>query len=106
MSRAVGRSFGRLIAKELVPSGVCNGAIRKVAARDFHPGERVPEAGIYAVVHETKHRGTPELVLLPDSKFPRCRICGDQVRFRLSRTVPPLAEDEDFREGDRAAVLS
>jgi hypothetical protein len=73
------------------------GAVRKVAARDFHPGERVPEAGIYAVVHEMEHRGTPELVLLPDSKFPRCRICGDQVSFRLIRTVPHLSEDEDFR---------
>ena len=72
-------------------------AVQKAETRDFHPGERVPEAGIYAVAHESQHRGTPELVLLPDSKFPRCRICGDQVRFRLIRTVPSLAEDEDFR---------
>ena len=71
-------------------------AIRKVATRHFHTGERVPDAGIYAVVHEVQHGGTPELVLLPNSKFPRCRVCGDQVSFRLLRTVRHLSDDEDF----------
>jgi hypothetical protein len=73
------------------------GAVRKIATRDFHPGERVPEAGIYAVAHETQHGGTPELVLLPNSKFPRCRVCGEEVSFRLLRTVRHLSDDEDFR---------
>ena len=70
---------------------------RKVETKDFHPGERVPEAGIYTVTHQRQHPGTPELVLLPDSKFPRCRVCGEQVSFRLLRAVRYLSEDEDFR---------
>lgn len=50
----------------------------------FTPGERCGTSGIYAVRHR-RHRITDYVTVLAGDTFPRCRICGDAVRFVLFR---------------------
>ena len=79
---------------------MCSGgklaALKKVAEKNFRPGDVVPETGIYVILHQHNHDSRQELMLLSNAKFPRCRRCGDQVRFQLLRAVPYLFDDEDF----------
>ena len=64
----------------------------------FRPGERVSHNGIYRVYHHS-HRLMHEVTLCAADVFPRCKQCGDQVRFELLRT---LKQDGvlPFRSGD------
>ena len=45
-------------------------------------GEPVPEAGIYAVVHDG-HRASHEVTFRKGEVFPPCARCGTKVRFKL-----------------------
>jgi len=54
----------------------------------YRPGESVPKAGIYRVLH-SGHRPPHEVVLDSKDKFPACHSCGDCVRFQL---VAPTGE--------------
>ena len=69
-----------------------------MAEQDHRPGEKVPRSGIYLVSH-AQHRGAHESVVLEGSDFPRCRHCGEQVRYRLLRSAAPIEGDRDFGEG-------
>src|ERR1041385_612256 len=60
----------------------------------YKPGNIVPESGIYSVTHK-KHRGAHQNLLLKGQKFPRCRTCGEAVRFS------PLHIAETFALDDR-----
>jgi len=71
----------------------------------FAPGEEITESGIYRASHNA-HRLMHDVTLLRGQKFPRCKECGDAIRFELVR---PLAEekllkinsvDEGFRRDD------
>jgi hypothetical protein len=52
----------------------------------FRTGTRVPESGIYRVIHY-QHRPSHGVTLLQGSSFPPCRECGDHVWFELLRAV-------------------
>src|SRR5437868_15377879 len=52
------------------------------------PGERVPKSGIYEIFHY-KHRAPHENTLTENAKFPRCKTCGDDVRFELIGATEP-----------------
>ncbi len=63
----------------------------------FSPGDEVPRAGIYRVVHYA-HR-VPHLVSIQaEGVFPPCRRCGDKVRFEplAEAEGAPLTSDVDF----------
>ena len=53
-----------------------------VLERRFRPEEIAPENGVYEAVH-ARHRQPHAVLVLAGMRFPRCRICGDRVRFRL-----------------------
>lgn len=57
----------------------------------FKPGERVPETGVYQVFHR-RHRPSHESSLLQGEEFPRCKKCGDHVRFELVLASVQLQE--------------
>ena len=64
----------------------------------FLPGERVPQSGIYRVLHNS-HRLMHESALRAEEIFPCCKHCGRHVRFELIRA----ARDQDvlpFRAGE------
>jgi hypothetical protein len=51
--------------------------------RPFHPGERVPQTGIYECKHSDRHASSKELVFESGKKFPLCSICFWSVRYFL-----------------------
>lgn len=53
---------------------------------EFVPGDTVPLSGVYRVEHKS-HRLMHEATLLGNSRFPRCKRCGDAVRFNMARTM-------------------
>lgn len=53
---------------------------------EFIPGNTVPLSGVYRVEHRS-HRLMHEATLLANSRFPRCKRCGDGVRFSMVRTM-------------------
>jgi hypothetical protein len=55
----------------------------------FRPGERVAQSAIFRVYHDS-HRLMHEVTLRAGDVFPRCKQCGDQVRFELVRAVNAL----------------
>jgi hypothetical protein len=52
----------------------------------FKPGQLVPRTGIYSVEHRP-HRLMHTATLTANALFPRCKQCGDAVRFTLLRVV-------------------
>ncbi len=64
--------------------------VRK-AEKQFRCGEKIPENGIYRVVHRS-HRLPHEVTLLRDQLFPRCIKCEDSVYFELVRSAPDLPQ--------------
>jgi hypothetical protein len=52
----------------------------------FKPGEVVPANGVYRVEHNS-HRLMHNATLVLHSRFPRCKRCGNAVRFHLLRPV-------------------
>ncbi len=58
----------------------------------YKPGEVVPKAGIYRVLH-ADHRGPHETSLRSEQKFPPCKRCGTEVRFEL--LFPAEGEQRD-----------
>ncbi len=75
----------------------------------FSCGERIPESGIYRVLHRN-HRLPHEVTLLRDQLFPKCMKCDDSVEFELMRSASsvavsgfkvalyslPVADEEEF----------
>ena len=61
----------------------------------FHPGQQVPESGIYQVLHY-RHRLYHEVTIPRDTVFPPCSECGGNVRFRLVHTAPLMKCDRNF----------
>lgn len=52
--------------------------------KDRDPGEKVVETAIYQVLH--RRHSLPEEVLFHEGdQFPSCKICGNEVKFRMLR---------------------
>jgi hypothetical protein len=76
------------------------GVRRKAAmAQDnlFKPGEKVPDSGIYKIVHDRNHRVDHEVTCIANERFPPCHGCGKGVRFRLFMKALHFSELEEFR---------
>ena len=59
---------------------------RLLEPSSFKPGELVPASGFYCVEHHS-HKLMHTTTLVKDSRFPRCKRCGNAVRFSLLRRV-------------------
>lgn len=66
-----------------------------MAERKFRPGELVPVAGVYVVLHNG-HRAEHAVTMLAGDQFPPCSVCRDEVRFRLERQASAIGSDNDF----------
>lgn len=53
-----------------------------IVERRFRPGEVAPESGVYKVVHR-RHRAPHNVLALAGMRFPKCRDCGEAVRFQI-----------------------
>jgi hypothetical protein len=66
-----------------------------MAENVYRPGDEVPHCGIYRVSHDG-HRDEHDSLLTVAKPFPRCRVCGDGVNYRLLRGASPIESDQDF----------
>ena len=57
------------------------------AGADLRPGELCSHEGIYRVVHGEAHREPHTAIVRKGETFPRCKHCGDAVRFQLLKQV-------------------
>lgn len=60
-------------------------------AMSFRTGQKVPESGIYRVIH-SGHRLPHEVTLLKDQQFPRCSKCSDSVEFQVVALAPSMGD--------------
>jgi hypothetical protein len=68
----------------------------------FVPGVIAPRSGVYRV-HHYAHR-IPHTVIVPaGTVLPKCKRCGDKVRFTPMLAAEPINEDLDFLDQDAAA---
>jgi hypothetical protein len=58
-------------------------------AKKYHPGQVVPEDGVYEAVHDP-HRLMHQVTLPQGGRFPACKRCGRGVHFELRRSVKPV----------------
>jgi hypothetical protein len=67
-----------------------------INAGNFRPGDTIPQTGIYTVRHCSHEGNQRTQALLSSQTFPRCRMCGSDVRFQLLASIPHIFEDDDF----------
>ena len=60
---------------------------------DLVAGASCGQSGIYQVIHRA-HRMPHKVLVRAGDRFPRCKRCGDAVRFRL---VKPVSEPSATR---------
>lgn len=63
----------------------------------FKPGQKVPNSGIYTVIHDPEHRQRHEVTCVFGKIFPPCAGCGSGVRFRLKAKAIHIADHESFK---------
>ncbi len=63
----------------------------------FKPGDKVPNSGIYDVVHDTVHHDRHQVTCVYGEPFPPCRHCGNSVRFRLAIAAIHIKAHEHFK---------
>ena len=69
----------------------------------LRPGTVVQVSGIYRV-HHYAHRMPHNVSIEAGLRLPRCRRCGDAVRFAPLITAEPIGSDVDFQGELRSAV--
>jgi hypothetical protein len=69
----------------------------------YRPGQIVPTAGIYKVVH-AGHRLPHKARFLAREKFPLCSKCTALVRFELLLAVKDEEENSNSRDGGESDV--
>lgn len=63
----------------------------------FKPGQKVPNSGIYKVIHDSRHRQSHEVTCVAGKPFPPCNHCGDHVRFELVHPAVHVGNHEEFK---------
>ena len=65
---------------------------------EFKPGDKVPNSGIYRVVHDNAHTEEHEVTCISGKPFPPCNHCGHKVRFVLVRRAIHISSHEHFKD--------
>jgi hypothetical protein len=86
-------------------SGEQTGAsLRTTAARNaklYKPGDAVPTSGIYEATHDkldgSDHAQPHPVIAVSGKRFPPCRVCLGQARFRLLQAADFVDADNHFK---------
>ena len=74
---------------------------RQDMQHEFSPGDKVPVTGVYDVIHDKvdgEYHALPhEITARAGTKFPPCRVCREQVRFRLHQAPKDVHAHHDFK---------
>jgi len=68
----------------------------------FVPGAVAPRSGVYRV-HHYAHRMPHFVTVTAGTVLPKCKRCGDKVRFVPMIAAEPIDTDVDFIDQDFAA---
>ncbi|MGA3197422.1 MAG: hypothetical protein ABSD39_20695 [Terriglobales bacterium] len=58
-------------------------------ANTFKSGDRVPDSGVYTVLHSTPHKLLDRQIFVEGARFRGCRICPLGVLYRLEEPCVP-----------------
>jgi hypothetical protein len=64
----------------------------------YKPGDKVPESGIYKVVHDPNHAKEHEVTCVFGETFPPCNGCGHHPRFALIRGAHHISTHPYFKK--------
>lgn len=64
---------------------------------EFKPGDKVPNSGIYKVLHDKKRTEDHEVTCIAHKRFPPCRDC-EHPRFVLVRRALHVEVHELFKD--------
>ena len=67
-----------------------------MSTNTFWPGEKIPGAGVYSVVHTNNHANPHDVTIASDGAFPPCNECGDRVYFTLAKAAQNIANGIRF----------
>jgi len=68
----------------------------------FVPGAVAPRSGVYRV-HHYAHRMPHFVIVTAGTVLPKCKRCGEKVRFVPMVAAEPIDTDVDFIDQDFAA---
>jgi hypothetical protein len=60
-------------------------------------GSKVPESGVYEVIHRDTHMKKHEVTCIKGTPFPPCRNCGKDVEFHLVHAAIHIDSDNTFK---------
>jgi hypothetical protein len=67
----------------------------------FIPGDIVPTSGIYEAIHDKldgdDHAQPHPVIAVSGKRFPPCRVCLEQARFRLLQAADFFEADNHFK---------
>ena len=67
----------------------------------FTPGDTVPTSGIYEAIHDKldgdDHCQSHRVIAISGNRFPPCRVCLEQARFRLLQAADFIDADNNFK---------
>jgi hypothetical protein len=63
----------------------------------FGAGKECKRSGIYRVLHDPNHADEHEVTCVFGQIFPRCKYCGDYVRFVLEHAAVHIDSHEHFK---------
>jgi len=67
----------------------------------FTPGDTVPTSGIYEAIHDKldgdDHSQPHPVITVSGKRFPPCRVCLEQARFRLLQAADFIDADNHFK---------
>src|SRR5215510_7953287 len=69
----------------------------------FRSGDVAPRSGVYRV-HHYAHRLPHAVIIIGGTVLPKCKRCGDKVRFVPIVAGEPVESDVDFVMADRGAA--
>ena len=63
----------------------------------FNIGDKVPNSGIYDVLHDSHHQQKHQVTCVFEEPFPPCHGCGNEVQFRLAIKALHILHDPEFK---------
>lgn len=67
-------------------------------AQDYHPGQIVPDSGIYRIDHNSIHTNMPaEITLIKGRRFPICPHCKS-ISYQLAHAALHVGETALLKE--------
>jgi hypothetical protein len=69
-----------------------------VCPMTFKIGDKVPDSGIYTVIHDEEHYKSHDVTCIEGSPFPPCNNCGKGVRFKVKMKAEHISKNRWFKK--------